>query len=87
MPVRIELYGLARSRADCAELVVEGETLAAALAAACAARPGLQACSTRDGRLRPGYIANLNGDHFISDPATPLPPGTTLLLLSSDAGG
>ena len=39
------------------------------------------------GRLHPSLAANLNGDRFISDPATPLGDGDRVLILSSDAGG
>jgi len=38
-------------------------------------------------RLHPACVANLNGDRFISDPATPLGEHDSLLILSADAGG
>ena len=41
---------------------------------------------TADG-LHPSIVANLNGDAFISDLATPLAEGDHLLILSADAGG
>ena len=38
-------------------------------------------------RLHPSLAANLNGDQFVCDPATPLAEGDRLLILSADAGG
>ena len=38
-------------------------------------------------RLHPAVAANLNGDRFVSDPATPLTRGDRLLILSADVGG
>ena len=40
-----------------------------------------------DDRLRPGFVANLNGDRFVSDPETPLGEHDCILILSADAGG
>ena len=38
-------------------------------------------------RLQPSFVANLNGDRFVSDPGTPLGEGDSVLILSADAGG
>jgi len=38
-------------------------------------------------RLRPSFVANLNGDQFVSDPLTRLNDGDSVLILSADAGG
>jgi molybdopterin converting factor small subunit len=32
-------------------------------------------------------MANLNGQRFVTDPATALKPGDAILILSTDAGG
>ena len=40
-----------------------------------------------DDRLQPSFAANLNGDAFVSDPATPLRDDDCVLILSADAGG
>jgi hypothetical protein len=40
-----------------------------------------------DDRLHPSIAANLNGDVFVSDPATRLSRDDRLLILSADAGG
>ena len=38
-------------------------------------------------QLQPGYVANINGQHFVSDPETLLDDHTCLLIMSADAGG
>ena len=45
-----------------------------------------QACIDGE-QLRAGYVANLNGERFISAPNTTLGPDDALLILSADAGG
>ncbi|MEI2768739.1 MAG: hypothetical protein V9E86_09720 [Nitrosomonas sp.] len=37
--------------------------------------------------LKTGFIANLRGERFVSDPSTRLQEGDNILLLSVDAGG
>lgn len=91
MPIRVEFYGIARLRAgapscelddaaECAclgELLQRLERLFPTLAREC----------LHNGRLCAGYLANLDGRTFVTDPATPLVPGQAVLILSSDAGG
>jgi hypothetical protein len=38
-------------------------------------------------RLHPSFVASLNGDRFVTDPATPLGENDCVLILSADAGG
>ena len=38
-------------------------------------------------RLHPSFVASLNGDRFVSDPATRLGADDCVLILSADAGG
>ena len=40
-----------------------------------------------DGRLHESLTANLDGLRFVSDPATMVRDGQSLLILSADAGG
>lgn len=87
MQTCIELYGVPRQRAGVDRLPVEATTLREALQAVVRSHPGLADCCTHDGRLRPGYIANLNGRKFVRDEDTPLSAGDAVLLLSADAGG
>ena len=85
--IDVELFGIPRARAGTARVAVCGETLGAALVALASQYPALAAACIEENRLRPGYLANLSGRRFITDPATPLVSGDTLLILSADAGG
>jgi molybdopterin converting factor small subunit len=87
MTIRVEFYGMARRIAGAASIDVAGETAAVALIAARRRIPALDACCDSTGRPRPGYILNVNGRRFVSDPHESLAAGDVLLLLSSDAGG
>lgn len=87
MPIRLELFGIPRHRTGVTSLEVDGATLGDALAAACRQLPALGEACLSGNRLRGGYLANLNGRTFVSDPATPLAAGDCVLILSSDVGG
>ena len=87
MTIRLEFYGIVRSRAGTAALDVSASTLRGALQQALAQCPALEEVCTPDGRLRAGYLVNLNGCQFVCDEQTPLSDGDTVLLLSADAGG
>ncbi len=85
--VMIEFFGVPRRRAGRAELPVEADTAAAALARVAEACPDLGGLVTPEGRLAPAYLLSVGGERFIVDLAEPLPDGARLLLLSADAGG
>jgi molybdopterin converting factor small subunit len=85
--VRIELFGIARARAGREAVDVDAASLGEAVRALGAACPGLVPEVVTDGRLADGFVANLNGDAFVDDPALPLRPGDTLLVLGAQAGG
>ena len=61
-------------------------TLGQLLGTLAARLPSLAELIARD-RLHPAFVANLNGDRFVSDPATPLGDDDRVLILSADAGG
>jgi sulfur-carrier protein len=87
MPVTVELFGIPRERAGVSSTTAEAARLGELFRALAAPFPRLaEACFDGD-RLRTGYIANLNGERFVSDPATPLADGDAVLILSADAGG
>jgi len=87
MSITVELFGIPRERAGVAETQAEGARLDQVLADLARRFPRLAAdCFARDG-LQKGYLANLNGQRFVSDPATVIRPGDQLLILSADAGG
>lgn len=87
--IHIELFGVPRLRAGTGRLAVEGASVGEALRALASACPALaREVMPPDGRgLHPAYRLSLNGDRFVSDPATPLADGDTLLLLAADVGG
>ncbi|MCK6479272.1 MAG: MoaD/ThiS family protein [Planctomycetes bacterium] len=90
--LRVEFYGVARSRTGRDALVLEvpeGATLGDALERLAAVEPQLLGAVIAAGgrRLSAGSAASLDGKRFVSDPAEPLPPGVPLLLLPATAGG
>lgn len=87
MTIRIELFGVPRHRAGVAQIDVEAATLREALRETVRRLPQLDGTCLPDGRLCSGYLANLNGRKFVSDPETPLAAGDSVLILSSDVGG
>jgi molybdopterin converting factor small subunit len=82
----VEFLGIPRQRAGVSELEVEAETLGQALGTLATRFPVLGELITANG-LHPSLAANLNGDEFVSDLATPLGRGDRLLILSADVGG
>ena len=91
MAVRVEFFGIARQRAGVSHLALDScqreITLGAALARIAGLVPEFARECLLDDRLRPSLAANLDGQRFISDPATPILDGQCLLILSADAGG
>ena len=91
MSVTIEFFGVPRQRAGTERVEIEAASLGEALAVLSERFGGMaEVCfdvCDEVGRLRSGYVANLNGDRFVSEPDTPLADGDSLLILSADAGG
>ena len=85
--MHVEFLGIPRERAGISELEVQAETLGQLLADAGSAASRLSAELIAVDRLHPVVVANLNGDRFVSDPATPLGDDDCVLILSADAGG
>ena len=91
MLLRVEFYGIARQRAGVphVELELPGRqaTLAEALLRLADNLPEFGRECLAGGCLQPTLSANLAGERFVSDPATVIESGQTLLILSADAGG
>ena len=87
--MRVELFGIARLRAGTGlvELDLGACDLDSAVRALAAACPTLVPDVIADGRLSDSYVANLNGQAFLSDGATPIAKDDTLLILAAHAGG
>ena len=84
--MRVEFFGIPRERAGVAETWVKADTLGQMLSALATQFP-LFAEIVHEERLRPSFVANLNGDQFVTDPATRLAEDDCVLILSADAGG
>jgi molybdopterin converting factor small subunit len=84
--MHVEFFGVPRERAGIASLDVEAGTLGQLWTTLAAQIPSLGNLIGAD-RLTPSVVANLNGDRFVSDPATPLSENDSVLILSADAGG
>jgi molybdopterin converting factor small subunit len=84
--MHVEFYGLPRQRSGLSEIELQAETLGQLLTTLAAQVPILGELIAGD-RLHPAFVANLNGDQFISDPGTPIGEDDCVLILSADAGG
>ncbi len=82
----VEFLGIPRERAGISELQVDARTLGQLLGTLTLRCPALGELITPEG-LHPSLAANLNGDTFVSDLATPLAENDRLLILSADVGG
>jgi len=87
MTVRVEFYGIARRRSGVESLDVEAANLGELFAQVAERLPALSTTCFANGRLKDGYLANINGQQFASAVETPLDDGDTVLILSADAGG
>ena len=84
--MHVEFLGIPRQRAGASELEIEAATLGQLFRTLAARYPALGELIINDG-LHPSLAANLNGEEFVSDPATPLTGSDRLLILSADVGG
>jgi sulfur-carrier protein len=84
--MRVEFFGIPRERAGVDQLELQARTLGELLGLLAARFPSLRELVQNDS-LRSPVLANLNGDRFVSDPATQLNEADCVLILSADAGG
>ena len=82
----VEFLGIPRERAGLAELELDAESLGQLFDSLAARFPRFGELITAGG-LHPSLAANLNGDEFVRDPATPLAGTDHVLILSADVGG
>ena len=85
--VHVEFFGIPRQRAGVAACDAAPGSLGQVLKELAKRYPQLAEGCLDQGRLRKGFIANLNGDRFVESLDTPLQAGDCLLILSADAGG
>ena len=84
--MHVEFLGVPRQRAGISQLEVHASTLGQLLGTLATRIPSLREFIAGD-RLHSSFIANLNGDRFVSDPGTRLAESDHVLILSADAGG
>ena len=87
MPITVELFGIARSRAGIAQTTAVGNCLGDVLVDLAKRFPQLAESCIDGRRFRSGFAANLGGQRFVTSPETPVSDGDTVLILSVDAGG
>lgn len=87
MSIRVEFFGIPRERAGCGSILVAGATLGEVLLAVELQIPALRPDCLGGGHLSKSCIANLDGKSFCREPETPVPQGSTVLILSADVGG
>lgn len=85
--IHVELFGIPKKRAGISHIDLAANTLGELLQTLETKFPQLANTCIRNGQFLPGYLANLNSQQFVTDPNTPLPTETTVLILSADAGG
>jgi molybdopterin converting factor small subunit len=84
--MHVEFFGVPRERAGMARLEIQADTLGQLLGKLATQLPSLGKLIGLN-KLHPAFVANLNGDQFISDPGTSLAKDDCVLILSADAGG
>jgi molybdopterin converting factor small subunit len=84
--MRVEFLAVPRRLTGISEVEVQAETLGQLVEILAKRFPLLGEYITTD-RLHPSFVANLNGDEFVSDPRTVLSKDDHVLILSADAGG
>jgi molybdopterin converting factor small subunit len=84
--MHVEFLGVSRQRAGISQLEVQADTLGQLLGTLAAQIPSLGEIIDAD-RLHAAFVANLNGNQFVSDPGTRLGQNDCVLILSADAGG
>jgi molybdopterin converting factor small subunit len=84
--MQVEFLGVPRQRAGVDALDIDAATLGELVEALANRFPTLAELIEQN-RLHKSLAANLNGDRFVNDPATPLAAKDCLLILSADVGG
>jgi len=90
MEISVEFFGIPRQRAgqpDTTLSLTAPVTLGMLLEELGQRFPGLEGECMEQGALRTGCLASFDGDRFVSDPAEVIVEGTSVLILSAEAGG
>ena len=85
--IKVEFFGVARSRANVAAVTLDVVSLREVLSQIDDQFPALAELCVEDEELAPGWLLNVNGAAFTRDLQTPLNDGDNVLLIPADAGG
>lgn len=85
--VRVEFFGLARSRSGVEAFELNAATLGDVINHLTERFPALAQTCFPDGTISSHWLFSLNGRDFTRQDSTELADGDVLLLLSADAGG
>jgi molybdopterin converting factor small subunit len=85
--ITIEFFGVPRLRAGTSSVQLDAVTLASALGGLGRICPALLGTVLTGESVHSAYCVCLNGERFLTDPATPLEDGDVLLVMSADVGG
>ncbi len=91
MAIHVEFFGVPRHIAGTGRATILREKQSASLRQILEALanqyPRLDEQCIRNGALREGFVANLDGEEFITDTETIISSERPLLIFSADAGG
>ncbi len=91
MVVRVEFYGIPRSRTGVAHTTLEFPaapiTLARVVAELASRYPDFAADCVESDSLARTCVANIDGERFVGVAGTTVNDGETVLIMSADAGG
>jgi molybdopterin converting factor small subunit len=91
MSIRVEFYGIPRSRTGVESAKIDigddGAPFSQVLAELATQFPEFAADCLCNAALRKEYTASIDGERFVNDPSELLHPGASLLIMSTDAGG
>ena len=85
--ITVEFYGIPRARAGVESIELAAETIGDAVDSLASQFPELAQECFAGQQLKPGYLANINGATFTTNPEQPLSEGDSLLIMSADSGG
>ena len=87
MTIRVEFFGLARTRATVASVDLDASNLRGVVGLLSDQFPDLSSACFDDGELGNGWVFNINGRTFVSDLDIQLNDNDSVLLMSADVGG
>ncbi len=85
--IRVEFFGVARARAGMETVELSAATIGDVIEQLTDRFPSLAETCFENADLKPGWLFSIDGRLFTRATSEQLPDGTSLQLLSADAGG